>query len=94
LTRLRAKARQMTAGRRAPEVDLRTLTLAELEAQRYTHLTWTCAMCQWLCSQGLRLMRIRRQTSATSTIATIAASLRCPKCRHRPDVNAVNPTKA
>ena len=84
----------MTEVRRAHEVDLRTVPLSELEGQHYTRLTWTCAMCQWVCTQGLRLMRIRRQSTPTSTIATIAAMLRCPKCQHRPDPDDISPLKA
>jgi hypothetical protein len=83
----------MTEVDRAGEVDLRSVPLSELEAQRYTRLTWTCAMCQWVCTQGLRLMRIRRRSTTSSTIATIAATLRCPKCRHRPDADAIVPVK-
>jgi hypothetical protein len=83
----------MTEAGRAGEVDLRSVPLSELEAQRYTRLTWTCAMCQWVCTQGLRLMRIRRQSTAASTIATVAGTLRCPKCQHRPDADAVTPMK-
>jgi hypothetical protein len=84
----------MTDGRCAPDADFRSVPLIELEAQSYTRLTWTCAMCQWACSQGLRLMRIRRQAAPESTIATVAAALRCPKCQHRPDPFAVSPRKA
>lgn len=83
----------MSPGTHGAGPDLRSLPLSELEEQRYTRLIWTCAMCQWVCSQGLRLMRIRRQSTASSTIATIAATLRCPKCRHAPDPAAIIPTK-
>ena len=83
----------MTEVDRAGEVDLRSVPLSELEAQRYTRLTWTCAMCRWVCTQGLRLMRIRRRSTPSSTIATMAATLRCPKCQHRPDADAITPMK-
>ncbi len=83
----------MSEAERAGEVDLRSVPLGELEAQCYTRLTWTCAMCEWVCTQGLRLMRIRRQSTLTSTIATVAGTLRCPKCQHRPDADAVTPMK-
>ena len=83
----------MTDDKQNPDIDLRSVPLSELESRGYARLTWTCTMCSWLCSQGLRLMRIRRQATATSTIASLAANLRCPKCSHRPDANAVNPTR-
>jgi hypothetical protein len=93
--RIRVRPRRMTDepryARRGPRPAV--AALSDLEEQRYTRLTWTCALCQWVCSQGLRLMRIRRQSTASSTITTIAATLRCPKCRHAPDPAAITPSR-
>jgi hypothetical protein len=73
-------------------MDVQSLSLSELEAQGYSRLTWICAACKWPCSQGLRLMRLRRQATPTSTIVTVSRILRCPKCSHHPDASQVSPT--
>jgi DNA-directed RNA polymerase subunit RPC12/RpoP len=67
--------------------------LADLEAQGYTHLRWSCAECGLECARGFQLLRIRGRLNKDSTVLSVGRQLRCPRCFHRTDPDVVRPSK-
>ena len=67
--------------------------LTALEAQGYTHLSWSCAACGLECARGFQLLRIRGRLKKDSTALSVGRQLRCPRCFHRPEPDMVTPSK-
>jgi hypothetical protein len=72
---------------------LHDLPIMDLEAQGYTHASWTCEACGITRSRGFRLMRLRGHIRAESSISSAIERFRCKKCNLQPTAEMIAPSR-